>query len=357
MTVLGVADVNWLLSALAQATAALIAIVGGLLVSRYVSLHAEQQAARRRVEDLVRREDEARETLGGARSALDAYYVEETLDDDRVFEEIFTSELNPTVEGVLHALDEEAEDLNRELLASELDAMTSEMAAAIRSIHELVPVDEQHDDWSEFRRTHELEVGRRSLWEWVYEKVCDDRRREAKQAKRDAARKSPYGALLGLGQQADYSDLLRGISVPEITAANRMIISQRELARAGSLEKRIAEVEAELRALTQEHRLAGETYQATRQPEGFVLALQVLSFLAIAGMGVPVVLMGFAPTTLPAWARGGVIAVFFIGVAVLLRFLFVYAGFLREHGRATLPQSVLGLLWRAPRDSASSNGP
>lgn len=44
MHVMAVADVNWLLSALAQATAALIAIVGGLLVSRYVTLHAEQQA-------------------------------------------------------------------------------------------------------------------------------------------------------------------------------------------------------------------------------------------------------------------------------------------------------------------------
>jgi hypothetical protein len=108
-----------------------------------------------------------------------------------------------------------------------------------------------------------------------------------------------------------------------------------------------------LRALAQERRLAEETYDATRQPEGFVLALQVLTFLAVVGMGVPVILMGFAPMTLPAWARVAVISLFFVGVAMLLRFLFVYAGFLREGGRETLPRSLLGLLWRAPRVATS----
>jgi hypothetical protein len=48
-----IADVNWLLSALAQSSAALIAIVGGLLVPRYVALHAEQEAAERRLADLI----------------------------------------------------------------------------------------------------------------------------------------------------------------------------------------------------------------------------------------------------------------------------------------------------------------
>jgi hypothetical protein len=79
----------------------------------------------------------------------------------------------------------------------------------------------------------------------------------------------------------------------------------------------------------------------------------VLTFLAVVGMGVPVILMGFAPMTLPAWARVTVISLFFVGVAMLLRFLFVYAGFLREGGRETLPRSLLGLLRRAPRVATS----
>ena len=40
------ADVNWLLSAMAQSGAALVAIVGGLLGSRYVALDAEARSSK-----------------------------------------------------------------------------------------------------------------------------------------------------------------------------------------------------------------------------------------------------------------------------------------------------------------------
>jgi hypothetical protein len=74
------------------------------------------------------------------------------------------------------------------------------------------------------------------------------------------------------------------------------------------------------------------------------MAFRVLSVLAILGMGVPVVTMGFAPLTLLAWLRAVVIGLFFLGVALLLRFLFVYARFLREGGRDSLPGSVTRLM-------------
>jgi hypothetical protein len=80
---MALAAVNWLLSALAQASTALIAILGGLLVSRYVALHAEQQAARRRVEDLVRREAEAKAHLEEAKRDLDLYLVDQGYSSDR----------------------------------------------------------------------------------------------------------------------------------------------------------------------------------------------------------------------------------------------------------------------------------
>ncbi len=131
---------------------------------------------------------------------------------------------------------------------------------------------------------------------------------------------------------------------PAVTAARWTVQSQRELAQERALEDRVAAAAAQVWALRQERRLAEETYDATRQPEGFGLALQVLSVLAVVGMGFPVVLMGLAVVTLPAWVRGGVIVMFFCGVALLLRFLFVYASFLREGGRASLPRSIFGLL-------------
>lgn len=54
------ADVNWMLSSSVQSGSALIAIVGGLLGSRYVALDAEQRATERRVV-------ETRELLARAR--------------------------------------------------------------------------------------------------------------------------------------------------------------------------------------------------------------------------------------------------------------------------------------------------
>lgn len=350
------ADVNWLLSALAQASAALIAIVGGLLVSRYVALHAEQQAARRRVEDLERREHEAVAALTEARHNLDTYYIDDALDDIDVFEEIFERKLQPTVDGVLEVLDEHGRDLDRDLLQQELAAMSADMRTAIQAMVDLVPQTEDHDNWTTFRRTHSLEVGHRNLWEWVYDKVCEERRTQARKAAREARNSGPLAGLLG---QMDYLPIIPQIIDPQISASYRMINSQRELARVGALEVRIAEADAEVRALSQELRLAEETYQATRQPEGFFLALQVLTVLAVVGMGVPVVAMGFAPLTLPGCVRAVVIGLFFVGVALLLRFLFVYAAFLREGGRETLPHTALGLFGRRrrrPSDESATGG-
>src|SRR3954452_21681256 len=83
------ADVNWLLSSLAQSTAALIAIVGGLLVSRYVSLHAEQSAAGRRVDDLDRRVAAATQRLQDARADIDRHEVADLLERDAIYELVY----------------------------------------------------------------------------------------------------------------------------------------------------------------------------------------------------------------------------------------------------------------------------
>jgi hypothetical protein len=103
---------------------------------------------------------------------------------------------------------------------------------------------------------------------------------------------------------------------------------------------------AEVDQLDVERGLAEENFEAARQPEGFGLALQVLTVLTVLGIGVPVIVMGNGATKLSPWARAAVIAVFMFGLAVLLRFLFVYASFLHQEGRRhVLPRSVFGLMW------------
>lgn len=336
------ADVNWLLSAITQSAAALIAIVGGLLVSRYVALHAEQQGARRRADDLLRRQEEAEVQLNAHEREFDLYFVDEFLDDDTVFEILLRGHGDATVEQVLDEKDANGEELNRTLLEEQFAALQAEFLLAVQTLLPAVPVEKEHDDWLDFKRGKDLPIGHRGVWDWAYRRICDENRREAERVEEEARRKSPYGGLLG---SIASQDILRSIRLgnPQVRALRGVVASQHEIAHINVLRGRLEAARAEVRALHQEHRLAEELFDATRQPEGFGLALQVLATLAVLGMGVPVVIMGFVPFTLPNWVRGFVVALFFFGVATLLRFLFVYANYLRG-GRNGLPSWIGGLL-------------
>jgi hypothetical protein len=60
-------DPNWLLSSVAQSAAALVAIIGGFLVSRLVSLAVERNRLLERQRDLANRLGLQRKRLGVAR--------------------------------------------------------------------------------------------------------------------------------------------------------------------------------------------------------------------------------------------------------------------------------------------------
>ena len=187
-----IADVNWLLSALTQATAALIAIVGGLLVSRYVALHAEQQAAVRRVDDLRRRGLEAETREQTARRELDLYYVDDFLDADDIFETALARSFRPTVADALTAGDGEDTSLNQELLAIRLRELSDELEHAFRALDALVPAGKVHERWLDFKRQNNFEIAHRNAWEWMYEQLCESRRASARKAEEEA---TPYGKL------------------------------------------------------------------------------------------------------------------------------------------------------------------
>lgn len=241
---------------------------------------------------------------------------------------------------MLSAKDSDAHGLNRGLLEEQLADLQAEMLRAVQELMPIVPEGREHDDWVDFKRGRDLPIGHRSSWEWAYDRIVDERINDAKKAERQARKQSPYGGLLG---RADYDvSSLIGITTPETRGLYRVVASQHEIAQVNSLRGRVEAGRAEVRALDQERRLAEETFDATRQPEGFSLALQVLSVLAALGMGVPVVIMAFVPYSLPWPGRAAVVVLFFAGVFLLLRFLFAYAAYLRGK-RSTLPTTVLGL--------------
>ncbi|TGN64211.1 hypothetical protein EXE59_09795 [Nocardioides eburneiflavus] len=332
-SVYAVADVNWLLSALTQASAAMIAIVGGLLVTRYVALHAEQASAQRRVDDLKRRFETAKSQHAAARASFQSGEVNDLLEDHAVFTAAFEATTHGRqldVETVLDAVEEDGEGLDRELLSRQVAALDQEMSAAVGAIAPLVPVRKRHPDWDEFRRENDVTASKPDLWRWVYDEVCH----VAILAAREAEEKARKGALAGMSSYLDPYIRMPGPGIDvETRRANR--------------EWRLTAVDratAAMEQLSQEQRLAQENLDAARQPEGFSLAIRVLIALAVLGMVVPVVVMTFGEMYLHWGWRVVVSTLFLAGVGLLLRFLLVYADFLREGGRTSLPKNLLGLL-------------
>lgn len=98
-------------------------------------------------------------------------------------------------------------------------------------------------------------------------------------------------------------------------------------------------------------RLEGERTAAqriltrTRRPAGFGLALQVLAYIALSSILIPLAMMVWEPEHLPLGARLVVGVGFGSGVVLLFRYLFVYAAVLGSHSeRTVMPGNVLGLL-------------
>lgn len=330
-------DVNALMTALAQASAALIAIVGGLLVSRYVTLHAEQQGARRRLDDIDRRLTASKEAHVEAIRDLDVHLVDDLLEDERAYEEILRHGTEATVKNVLDALDHDGTKLNQDVLGERLTALQHEIKRASTSMFGLVPEATSHDNWSEFRRKHELEVGHKGAWEWVYDEICAE--------KTEAAHEAAVRAALPLHGRRSHLRILQQISsASQIQAPRYRFPSTYDRARKERLLARRNDADADVRALSHERELVQETYDATKQPEGFNLALQVLSLLAVLGMGLPVAVMAIPLTGLPTWSRALVVLGVALGVGMLLRYLFVYAEYLKEGGQSALPKNLLGLI-------------
>ena len=74
-------DPSWPLSAVMQSTAALVAIVGGLVGSRLLSLAAERGALERQIAMLIGRMDQASREAGRLRSEMVAGDAAEAVDD------------------------------------------------------------------------------------------------------------------------------------------------------------------------------------------------------------------------------------------------------------------------------------
>jgi hypothetical protein len=302
------------LSTIASASSGLVAIVGGLLVARFVTLDSEQQGAQRVLDDAEARLATARQRAQEA--------VERLLRWD-AWDFLYTR-------TVLEAIDEGVQDLAELRRRGDATGLTDdelqpfvqevrqELARAHEVLEDIVPAykDLETRRWDAFRRgTPTLPQIRWDLaWEIVFDQIVVDR---------EAERRS---VLAG-----PPPDFLRPLSARpptdwEAIGARRRddLVANRERA-----EQQVEDFESEVQRLRQAR-------DAVVRPQGLGWGLIILGYFAAVGVVVPILLMSRGPRDLTPLMGWLVFSAFFSGLLALLCYMAVLA--LRLSRRAATRQ-------------------
>ncbi len=272
-------DPNWLLATVATCTAALVAIVGALLVSRVISLSSDQASLQRRSDELGSQvtalteqlEDVSAELL--RRDAVD--FVHEAADDI----------IKGRGEVDLGVLMERHDPRDR--AADELRPTVEEAAAAVAAAFR------QGDP----RLVLDLSADRyRLLYARLVEVLAaEGRDGGAVAADRPAATSGVVAGQFTLKQEEAYRQLLR--ERQSLRSTRRTLQLQRK------------EIDAALGGLS--------------NPPGLWAGLAVLVVFAVVGAVVPLVIMSTRPATLGRVTAGLVIGLFLGGLVMLASYVAV----------------------------------
>lgn len=333
---MGTADVNWMLGASVQSGAALVAIVGGILGSRFVSLDAERQAANRRLSDVRKRRETAEADEAAAIAAWTKLRVEYLLDRDEVYKVVNLAGRDaPSAEQALEPAEIRQAGVPIEALERHLQLIHSEMQQAVSELKDMIPEQEDLPVWDEFRRSFRIDPIHDGTWAWVYDEIADVREETVRE--RRIAEAKARGGLAGIVASSTRIS-------PRHLVKNSVDTAQVEEAAADAKRRDCASKRSVLEA---EEALAIDHANAAVPPAGFKLALSVLAYVAVSTIAFPLALMVAAPMTLPLWLRVVVALAFLSGLLVLFRYLHAYAEVLRtgvsDHA---MPSSLAKLLTR-----------
>jgi hypothetical protein len=282
-----VTDPNWLLSSTAQAAAALVAIVGGFLVSRLVSLSSERgQMLRRREELGTRQRLKAAEYDGlhGQRLAGSTdTFIRWNLKD--VVEGYGDVEARSLVNSVPRGSSEDE-------MVPVAEWLVSTTQQAFREIQDRFSGTLFPRGDTEFLKENGVDIPEGS--EEIYAKVADtiaERRRRAS------------------GIPFMVSPLPSEIFLPS---------SNLQIQRQDALIEREEAAHADLRAIDAEIALVDEQIRSVAAPEGIGGTVIALAYLAVVGIIFPTVLMAWRPVPDGAGWRVIVVCAFVSGLVVLL---------------------------------------
>lgn len=293
-----------LLATLAQSSAAIVAIVGGFLVSRLVALSSEREGLRRQLQRALDRRAQVKPSYDQAH----AYRLRNSQGDffGWVIEEVVKADLETLDRDALLA-DKIPRGSSADEMRPYLEQIIRDVAKARARVAEHVRSDDDTTlDLDDLRKRGLVVTDAETD---LYQHVVDH------MAEGLPSRSSPFGS---------FSSMVRASSLvnpaSHATEMRRLDDSIRE---EQELHSQKVGLDAEIARLERELELIG-------RPAGVVSAIVILGIYAVLGIVAPVVVMGVDPTRLGSRVRWLLISLFALGLFAVLAYIFWYARTLND---------------------------
>jgi hypothetical protein len=260
------------------AGATLVAIIGGLLVTRYITLESQLQAANERLLSTEARLDEVNTALAEAQTDLRNYRIAAALENPRVFRTLIAAAAANEARSIEVSTFRGLADLKPftdDQLSPVLDAWLEETKYASAELSNSFPKESPAPEWTSFSRGRQLPIRIEQVWAGVYDILAS--RREI-----DRARSSIYDAQ-------EEQRLVRLVDQAHAAAVR----------------------------LTVETEAAHEARSMISRPPGLAVGLVVLAVLTCATVVPSLLLLAPTPATL-SYGEGAAIVALFLAAVVLL---------------------------------------
>jgi hypothetical protein len=305
----GMIDEGSLLGTLAQSAAAVVAIVGGFLVSRLVQLSSEREGLRRQ---LVRAQDELKHVA----ALYDKAHEYRQANSRRDFYGWVINDLIKAGPATLDRgalLDRIPRGSSAEEIAPYLDDLIDEIAQVKATLEKYVrrgDVDTLH---IEDLRERGLQVPQAQ--ENIYSCVADWRIEQLPRPSSGfAMSRVPFG-----------NQIFQAASSAELRRLDDSIRDEQDL------RSRKTMLEAEVARVKREIGLIG-------RPAGVTSAIVILAIYSVLGIVAPVVVMGLGWDPLAAWLEWLLVGLFVLGLSAVLAYIFWYAKTLNDPVSSNSPE-------------------
>lgn len=307
-------DANWFYSALAQCSAAIVAIYGGFISSRLIQISGEKESLQRRCREKSLELESGQKRLELIKDEKENFIVDEVIDD--AYPVIIASIIRgviPAAEKVFQFLQEKKgiPPVNIELFNREFDNITSEVEKTVKLFTNNQHLFQYPDlpELEEFidKAKVDFRIYKRAMVDDVYDQFKRLKKEEHREIEEEIRRKKieeqqkalKASQLTGLRlfpriSYPDFANLAANIDFPILSESSRLFILSRQLAEKKEREKKKEEVDKDANRLQQnifkletEISMLGDQVQLLKIPSGVKEGFCYLIILAVVGIILP----------------------------------------------------------------------